>query len=418
MGNIMALVVCGVNHKTAPVAVRECFAFDATTLPKTLQRLVDLSPAREAVILTTCNRTEVYLETDSVLEMHRWIHNHIKCYKHDMLKVGYFLHGEQALQHLLKVAVGADSLVLGEPEILGQLKQAYQLAQQSQVAKRQFNQLFPAVFSMAKKIRTHTQIGKSSLTLASVVVQLAKKEFGCLSSLRVMLVGAGEMMQLIATYFSQRGVKNLTVANRTIEKAQSFVESFSAKAIRIGDIPQELPQIDVMVTATASQLPIIGKGMVEHVVGLRGGRRLMMVDLAVPRDIEPEIGALEFVDLYDMDVLQEKITSNQQSREIAAKQARAMIAMEAQRYMRSQRVTNLSDTIRQFRQKMEVQRDEALGQALLSLNNGHDPEKVMGNLARSLTNKLLHQPTSCMRDAAFHQREDSLKIIKELFDLE
>jgi glutamyl-tRNA reductase len=414
----MSLLIYGINHKSAPIAVRECLAFDQKKSNTAVERLLEMSPANEAVLLSTCNRTEVVIHTDSVQEMHLWMRKHLRDYAYDIVSVGYAFQDEAAVKHLIRVATGLDSMVLGEPQILGQLKKVYAQAAALGHAGDNLCQLFPAVFSFSKQIRSTTELGKNPVTIAYAVVQLIKKIRGSLDSLNVLLVGTGDMMELMATHLCQHSVSRLTVANRTVDKAQGFVEQFGAKAICMSDIPAHLPSTDVLISATASQLPLIGKGMVEQALKAKTHQLpLVMVDLAVPRDIEPQINELDAVELYDMDAIESAIRENLQSRERSAQQAESMVAIKARHYIQSMRVFGARELIQQFRGQLESIRDRECAIALEALDKGRNPREVIVSLSRKITNKMLHRPTCGLRQAAYDSEAASFKVIKELFEL-
>ena len=413
----MPLVCYGINHKMAPVAVRECVAFDAERGRLALEKLIQLAPVTEVLLLSTCNRTEIYACSESAETLRDWLTTHLTSVEVCWERMGYMQSGEDAVRHLLRVATGLDSMVVGEVQILGQLKRAYEQAKDAGTVGPKLKALLPAVFSMAKAIRTQTDLGRNPVTMAYAVVQLARQCFASLSSLRVMLVGVSDIMELMATHFQQHSCERLIVANRTLERAEEFAGRFAAQSIRIGEIPAYLAEVDVLITATASQLPLIGKGMIERVMQLRKNRPLLLVDLAVPRDIEPQIRQLTGVHLFDIDDIEGVIAKNLQSRHCAAQQAEAMVDIQVQQYTQSMRVADAGRAITQFRARFESIRDQELEQALADLRRQKDPRKVVSQLAHAITQKALHYPTQCLRDAAYYNRQGSMELIKELFDL-
>ena len=322
------------------------------------------------------------------------------------------------MQHILRVASGLDSLVLGEPQILGQIKDAYSTATQAGTIGRQLNRLFQHTFSVAKQVRTDTAIGASPVSVAFAAVSLAKRIFANLSEHTALLIGAGETTELVARHLADQGVKKMIVANRTVERAQILATQFSAEAIALSDMPERLVETDMIIASTASQLPILGKGAVESALKLRKHRPIFMVDIAVPRDIEPEVGDLDDVYLYTVDDLHEVIEEGRQSREEAAKQAEEIIKNQVDHFMGWLRSLKGVDTIRAFREQAEQKRDEQLAMAKKQLAAGKDPEQVMNDLARTLTNKLIHEPTAQLNQAAYSGRKDILNNARELFNLE
>ena len=413
----MPIVSFGVNHKTASLGLREQLCLSKGGHLHSLQGLINTSAVNEAVLLSTCNRTEIYADTGDPRTLAQWLGSVSGVNEADFSSSSYYHYGAGAVAHLLRVASGLDSMMLGEPQILGQLKRAFFDSDQSGLVGTQFRQLFPWVFSVTKKIRTQTELGKSPVSMAYAVVQLAKTIFSDMGQVRVLLVGAGEMMELMATHLQQQGVRQMVVANRTLEKANSMVTRYDAHAIRIGDVPAYMGQVDMTVTATASQLPIIGKGMMETVSKQRRHKPMLMVDLAVPRDIEPEVASLPDVYLFNIDDLQKVIANNLKSREKAAKQAEAIVEIQTRHYLQTLKVMEAGDLIRRFRSQVERYRDDEIVHALHELNKGVDSQLVVTSLARTLTQQFLHQPTKVLRQAAYEERVEIIELIKELYDL-
>ena len=314
----MSLVTFGINHKTAPLMVRERLVFQLAQLPRALNGLLDQTSANEAVLLSTCNRTELYADHGSAQQFVQWLAAESGVSISDVQNNGYYYHDYHALRHILRVASGLDSMVIGEPQIFGQLKKAYAQADQAGVIQQQFRALFPQVFQMTKTIRRESDIGKNPITLGYAVMHLIKQYFKSLKGVRVLLVGTGEMTELLLSYFKQEPVSQLYVASRHIDKAAALLIDTQGYGIRMADIPDYLQQVDVVISATSSQLPIIGKGMVERLGQVMPHSQKLFVDLAMPRDIEPEIGDLRHVDLYNLDHLQKIIDDNRRSRCVAA----------------------------------------------------------------------------------------------------
>lgn len=421
----MTLIAFGINHKTAPVEIREKVAFAPEKMESALHECVKTGEVNEAAIVSTCNRTELYFslhdnetKQDDLKSLLEWFceYHHLNV---DEVEPYIYLHSNNdAVQHILRVASGLDSLVLGEPQILGQIKDAYSTANNAGTIGRQLNRLFQHTFSVAKQVRTDTAIGASPVSVAFAAVTLSKRIFANLAEHTALLIGAGETTELVARHLADQGVKKMIVANRTVERAQTLAKNFDAEAIALSDMPERLVEADIIIASTASQLPILGKGAVERALKLRKHRPMFMVDIAVPRDIEPEVGSLDDVYLYTVDDLQEVIEEGRSSREEAAEQAEEIIENQVDHFMGWLRSLKGVDTIRAFRQQAEDKRDEQLATAKKQLAAGKDPEQVMNDLARTLTNKLIHEPTAQLNQAAHSGRKELLDHARELFNLE
>ena len=400
---VMTLLVCGLNHRTAPLSLREKVAFPEEQMPHYLRNLVACDAIHEIVILSTCNRTELYCTgTANAAEcLVAWLLQQSQLLLCDLLPYLYFYREEKAVQHIMRVAIGLDSLVLGEPQILGQIKEAYHLAQIAATVEGQLQRLFQRVFAVTKKVRTHTEIGANPLSVSFVAVDLAKRIFGDLTSARVLLIGAGETTQLVGRYLFQEGVARMLVANRTLEKSQALAQQFAGGAISLSAIPEHLMDIDIVVTATASQLPILGKGAIERALKGRKHRPMFLVDLAVPRDIEPEVAQLRDIFLYTIDDLSAVVQENKKQRQTAAEQAELMVQEETQHFMQSLQVLNVVDTLRTYRLQMEELRDQALQKALSQLQQGTPATEVLQQFARLLTNKFMHTPCVQLKQASY-----------------
>jgi len=415
----MTLLAFGINHQTAPVAIRERVAFGPESMQSALQNLTEHTSVEEAAILSTCNRTEVYCGIDAansnvVLDWLQEFHQ----LDSGLLEPYVYRHPDQlAVRHMLRVASGLDSLVLGEPQILGQMKDAYQQASIAGTIGKTLSKLFQHTFSVAKQIRTDTAIGHSPVSVAFAAVSLAKQIFGDLSSLTVMLIGAGETIELAARHLNESGIGRMIIANRTAERAHALASQFDGYAIALSEMPRHLAEADIIISSTASSLPILGKGSVESALKQRKHKPMFMVDIAVPRDIEPEVDELDDVYLYSVDDLQEIIQENLQSRQDAATQAEEIIDTQVEHFMGWLRSLDSISTIRDFRSHAEKLRDETAMRALQRIRNGDDPEVVLEELARLLTNKLTHLPSTRMRQASFEGRRDVLDLVRELYNL-
>jgi glutamyl-tRNA reductase len=415
----MALLALGINHKTAPLEVREKVAFTPEQLVDALEHARACGQLKELAILSTCNRTELYCSTD--LEGSRALLEWLGEYHHlppALLQQCTYVHwDDSAARHMMRVASGLDSLVLGEPQILGQLKSAYAVSQQRGLAGAELGRLFQQTFAVAKQVRTDTAIGQNPVSVAYAAVSLAQHIFADLGSSRALLIGAGETIELVARHLSQAGVCSMIVANRTLARAQALAESVGGRAIVLADIPQVLVEADIVISSTASQLPILGKGAVEAALKKRRHKPVFMVDIAVPRDIEPQVGELDDVYLYSVDGLRDVIEENQRSRETAALEAEEIIERGALAFMRQLRELDAVDTLTALRSHAQLLRDEALEQALKLLRNGKPADEVLSLLAHRLTNKMLHSPSIQLRKASADGREVMLQLVQELYQL-
>ena len=412
----MALLTLGINHQTAPVEIREKVTFAPEQMDQALKQAASLKEVNEAVIVSTCNRTELYCEVgagyaDSVVE---WLSEFHRLDNGALTPYLYQYRDQQATHHLFRVASGLDSLVLGEPQILGQLKTAYEKARANKTVKTVLGRLFQHGFTVAKKVRTDTAIGSNPVSVAFAAVSLSRQIFGNLSSLHALMIGSGETIELAARHLKGQHIGGITIANRTVERAQALASELDATAITIGDIPDALVNADIVISSTASQLPILGKGATESALRKRRHRPIFMVDLAVPRDIEAEVGELDDVYLYTVDDLKEVIDENRRSREEAANEALDIIETEVKHFDHWIRTHQSADEIRLLRRSAESIREECLARARLMLANNEDPLKVMETLSATLTNKLMHGPTVEMRKAL---KQDDHKTIDLLHSL-
>jgi glutamyl-tRNA reductase len=428
----MSLLVLGINHNTATVAVREKLAFAPEHMQDALQQACNKAGLAEVSILSTCNRTELYAvpETASPLyqsaaedektveALTRWL-----CEYHqlDLAEVqdALYLHGnEQAVRHLMRVASGLDSMVLGEPQILGQIKSAYAVAQQAATLGTTLHRTFEEVFAVAKQVRTETAIGESPVSVAFAAVTLAQQIFTDIHKASALMIGAGRTIELVVQHLKEAGVANIVVANRTLTNARELSRKYGVKEVLLSDIPEVLVHTDIVVSSTASQLPILGKGAVERALKARRHKPIFMVDLAVPRDIEPEVAELEDVYLYSVDDLREVIDDSLKNRQQAALEAELIIDKGVEVFMRKQRGLGIVATLRNFREKAELQRDAELDKALKALERGDNPAEVVKELARLLTNKLIHSPSVQMKKASADGHHELIHLAEQLFELE
>jgi glutamyl-tRNA reductase len=416
----MKLLVLGLNHKTAPVDVRERLAFGPDIIAGALRDLTKCNGVAEGVVLSTCNRTEIYSAVQDCSEeaVRHWLS---RFHGVEYERVGPFLYahvGRDAVTHLLRVCSGLDSMVLGEPQILGQVKTAYQTATDCTATGKLLGRLFQHAFSVAKTVRTETAIGSSPVSVAFAAVNLARQIFSDLSQQTALLIGAGETIELAARHLHRAGIGRIIVANRTVERAHELAAQFDGYAIALTEIGNHLAEGDIVIASTASPLPVLGKGTVERALKKRKHRPMFMVDIAVPRDIEPEVRELSDVYLYTIDDLQGVIDEGLRSRQAAAAQAEDIIAFHADEFMAWLRSLDAAGVIQDYRQRAEELRDDVLARAQRQLEAGKAPAEVLNYLAHTLTNKLLHAPSSRLRQAAREGEAEILVAANELFQLD
>lgn len=413
----MSLITLGINHKTAPLELRERLAFTPQTLPEALLSLIKLSHVEEASILSTCNRTEIYCVTsaDNDRAIIHWFSN-FHGLDEDQIKQHIYLHAhEETIRHAMEVACGLDSMVLGEPQIAGQMKDAYAAANENGTIGQLLGKLYQRVFAVSKQVRTDTDIGSSPVSVAFAAVSLAKQIFGDLKQTTVLLVGAGETIELTARHLHSQGVNKIIIANRSVERAQKLADEFQGEAISLQHISEHLHRSDIVIASTASPLPIIGKGTVERALKQRKHEPIFMVDLAVPRDVEPEVNDLDDVYLYSVDDLQSVIQENMESRLQAAEQARDIIDVQVSHFLDWQKSLGAVDIIAEIRQNTQEMSNQVLNKARRQLAAGQNAEEVLDFLANTLTNKFLHQPSTKLRQASQEERDDILNIAHDLF---
>ncbi len=414
----MTLLAFGINHTTAPLALRERVAFAPENLHSAMQEACAHAGLAEVAILSTCNRTEIYASSESdARAIQQWLVSHTAIEADDLAKSYYCYQDQDAVRHMMKVAGGLDSLVLGEPQILGQMKSAFASAKEAGTLGAELHATFQQVFNIAKRVRTETAIGENPVSVAYAAVSLAQQIFSNLKQDTALLIGAGETIELVARHLAEQGIKHIIVANRTLDRAQRLASEFSGEAILLADIPEQLHRADIVISSTASQLPLLGKGAVESALKKRKHKPMFMLDIAVPRDIEEQVGELDDVYLYTVDDLHAVIDENKKSRVAAADQAEEIINEGVEQFLRHQRALNAVETVKAYRQKAEQMRDAELQKALRSLQTGANPEQVLQTLARNLTNKLIHSPTAVLKEASAGSRHHVLQVAQELFDL-
>ncbi len=415
----MHLFAFGINHKTAPVAVRERAAFAPERLSEALGDLTLHGGVGEATILSTCNRTELYCRAEHPGNQQAvdWF-CHYHGFANSAIQPYLYVHpGPEAVKHAFRVASGLDSMVLGEPQILGQMKAAFTAAHKAGATGKILNKLFQYTFAVAKQVRTDTAIGASAVSVAFAAVTLAKRIFDKLSERTALLIGAGDMIELTARHLKEQGIKHVIVANRTIERAARVAETFQGEAITLLEMSERLPEADIVISSTASPLPVLGKGTVERALKARKHQPMFMVDIAVPRDIEPEVAELNDVYLYTVDDLKDVVQENMQSRQEAARQAEKIIDLEVVEFMHWVRSLDSVPTIRALRETAQTVRDAELARAQRALARGADPNQVMTQLARALTNKFTHAPTAALKQADHDGNVNLLDAARKLFDL-
>lgn len=413
----MSLITLGINHKTAPLELRERLAFTPQSLPEALLSLKKLRHIEEASILSTCNRTEIYCVTseDNDQAIIQWF-SQFHGVDENKIKEHLYLHAhEETVRHAMEVACGLDSMILGEPQIAGQMKDAYALANENGTIGQLLGKLYQRAFAVSKQVRTDTDIGSSPVSVAFAAVSLARQIFGDLKQTTVLLVGAGETIELTTRHLHAQGVKKIIIANRSVERAQKLADEFNGEAISLQHIGTHLHRCDIVIASTASPLPIIGKGTVERALKQRKREPIFMVDLAVPRDIEPEVNDLDDIYLYSVDDLQSVIEENMENRQQAALQAHEIIDIQVEHFLDWQRSLGAVDVIAQIRQHTQNISDEVLYKAKKQLASGQNAEEVLDYLAHTITNKFLHQPSTHLRLASQDDRDDILNLAQNLF---
>lgn len=415
----MTLLAVGINYNTAPVSIRERLAYPAEILDSSLKELWHLKDISEAAILSTCNRTEFYCESSAENKhlLIDWVAQTRDIRPRDLTPYLYTYNDSQLIRHMFRVACGLDSMVLGEPQILGQMKAAYQAANEAGTLGKYLGKLFQHTFAAAKKVRTDTAIGSSPVSVAFAAVQLAEQIFDKLSEQTAILIGAGETIELTARHLVQHGIGRIIIANRTYDKAHALATRFNGYAIALSELPTHLAEADIVVSSTASSLPILGKGRVESAIKKRKHKPMFMVDLAVPRDIESEVEQLDDVYLYTVDDLKNTIDQNMDNRRKAAEQAEEIIDTQVEHFLSWLRSQGALSTIKDFRIQAEITRDETLEKTLSLLRNGLSAEEALHRLAHTLTNKLIHTPSAQIREAGANERHDLIAAAREIFKL-
>ncbi len=402
------LFTLGLNHQTAPLAVRERVTFQAERLQAALDQFVRRESVKEAAILSTCNRTELYCALGEPQSAFDWLAGYHRVQPQELKPYVYTLPHAEAVRHAFRVASGLDSMVVGEPQILGQMKEAARAAESAGTLGTLLNKLFQRSFAVAKEVRSNTGIGANVVSMAAAAVKLAARIFPSLADQKVLLIGAGEMIELAATHFAAQRPRAMAVANRTLERAQTLAQRFAAESIELRDLPERLPEFDIVVSCTASSLPIIGKGTMERTIRARRHRPMFMVDLAVPRDIEAEVAAMDDVFLYTVDDLSAMVREGVDSRQSAVAQAEAIIESQVGSFLHWMDAREMVPLIRQLRESAEDARRGEVERAARQLARGDDPKAVLEALSHGLTNKLLHAPTQALNQGA---NDEALKAL-------
>ena len=433
----MALVLVGINHNTASVDLREKVAFPPEVVEAALAEIRALDTVNEVVIVSTCNRTEIYLDfaagnqpgdsTSSSNEnaslssqqqlVLQWLAKFHQLEQQELAQSSYHFADEEVIRHLMKVSCGLDSMVLGEPQILGQIKSAYAVSKDQKVVGASLGKAFQGAFSIAKEVRTDTAIGENPVSVAYAAVTLAERIFSNLPTLHVLLIGAGRTIELVVKHLVDKGVSNIVVANRTLDNALEIAHRFDAHGVLLSEIPEQLIEADIVVSSTNSQLPLLGKGAVERALKRRKHKPMLLVDLAVPRDIESEVGEIADAYLYSVDDISDVIEDSVKSRAEAAEQAETIIERGVQEFRQQVLSLNAVSTLRAFRDQADLIREQELQRALKALEKGGAAEELLNSLARSITNKLIHSPTVQMKKASSEGRDELLKLTQELYEL-
>jgi glutamyl-tRNA reductase len=418
----MSVWTLGLNHTTAPLDLRGRFAFALDQLAPTLQSLrssfaTGRHPQVEAAIISTCNRTEIYCAAEHAALDHTvgWLAESGGVAPALLRSHAYTLHDDEAARHVFRVASGLDSMVLGEAQILGQMKDAVRAAETVGALGSTLNQLFQRSFAVAKEVRTATEIGAHSISMAAAAVRLAGQLFEDLHQTRVLFVGAGEMIDLAATHFAAKDPKAIAIANRTLERGEKLASRFGGEAMRLADLPNRLAEFDIVVSCTASTLPIIGLGAVERALKARKHRPMFMVDLAVPRDIEPEVKALEDIYLYTVDDLAQVVQQGQANRQAAVAQAEVIIDAGVQSFMHWLGQRGTVPLIQQLNAQADEWRAAEMARARKLLAKGESVDAVLEAMARGLTQKLLHGAMAELHAGDAASREHTAQTISRLF---
>ena len=414
----MMLVAVGLNHQTAPIALRERVAVAPESLAQAAAALRATPGVLEAVVVSTCNRTEIYcsVEPGAQAAPAAWLHE-FHGLRPSQLDEFLYRHVDSAMvRHLFRVATGLDSMVLGEPQVLGQVKESWQRAREAGSLGNRLDRLFQNAFAVAKRARTETRVGAAPVSVAFAATRLAGQVYGDLAGVSALLVGAGDTIELVARHLVQTGLQRMTVANRTMANAEALAAHYDARAISLPDLPRHLHEADLVICSTAAREPVISRADVQAALAQRRHRPMLFVDLAVPRDVDPGVATLDDVFLYTVDDLAAVIEDNLRSRREAALEAEAIIDLQVEHYVTWLRAQEGQGPLRALRRGAERQRDAVLARARQMLAAGRNPDEVLQYLASTLTNRLMHPPTSGLRSAAERGDAELLRAGERLFE--
>ncbi len=406
----MVFVACGLNHKTAPLSLRERFAVTADVQQLHLSQLTQTKTVNEAILLSTCNRTELYCEVDKPEVLAQWFADTYHIDSVELIPHLYTYQDIDAIRHIIRVACGLDSMMLGEPQILGQMKSAYQQACDNKTVHAHLRHAFQYIFNASKRVRTQSGIGRNPTSIAYASVQLMTRLYRNMSGVRVLVIGSGETSALVAKYLRQNGVSDFTIASRSIDKTERLAQEFCSMAVSITDIHNHLKQADVIISATSCPLPFINEQMVAEALEARNQAPMFFLDLAVPRDIECAVGLLEHVHLYNIDDMQSIVAQGMDERRAAAVRAEQLIDLELHNYLRSYRSRQADELICDYRTQMQHLAQQELQRALQQLSAGHCQHQVLSQFSERLVNKLTHQPTVGLKQVASDGREELLDL--------
>ncbi len=415
----MQLLALGLNHETASIELRERAAFSASTMAEALSDLTRSGYAQEAAILSTCNRTEIYCGSQIRADENviAWLSDYSGFRRCDISDALYQYPDEEAVKHAFRVASGLDSMVLGEPQILGQMKQAFHTAAKAGTTGKVLNRLFQHTFSVAKQVRTNTAIGSNAVSVAYAGVNLAKRVFTSLSEQTVLLIGAGETIELVARHLKRNQVKHVIIANRSIGQARRLADEVGSEAISLAKIPSRLHEADILVSSTASTLPILGKGAVEGALRQRRHKPMFILDLAVPRDVEPAVSKLRDVYLYTVDDLKSVVDEHRSMRQLAAEQAESIIDLQVVRFMRWMRSLDSVPTIKTLRENFDAVQQGEVEKSIRKLRNGGDAEQIIQQMARDIARKIVHKPSQVLKQAESEGNTKMVSAARKLFGL-
>ncbi len=413
----MSLSVVGISHHTAPIAIRERLAFPADSLPDALRSLAATPGIDGCAIVSTCNRTEIFTSSQrpSTRLITDWLHAWHRLDPGQFQEHLYHLEQSAGIFHLMKVVCGADSMVVGEPQIAGQVKQAWQLARDTDTLDSKLDRMFQHAFAGSKRVRSETGIGQNPVTLPFAAMRLARQIFGSLDRLRVLLIGAGEMIEDCAIHFGDSGIRGMSIANRSIERAETLAERFAARPYTLDELPRLLPEHDMVLACTGSKEPILTRPMIKTALASRRHRPMFALDLSVPRNIDPTAGDLGDLFLYTIDDLHAIVESGHKQRMAALQKAMEIIEAEVTTFERWLRLQSTSATLKELRQRAQQERDDLLEQAIQDLAAGKEAEAVVRRMGHKLVNRLLHGPSIRLRQAAESDDEALLEAARFYF---